>query len=302
MDIFEADRPRMLETRADAATVAPAAASGAQPVAWAPFVFSDSIAQSELNVDMPPAQSGSWIEPGFSLALSADPKTKGTAQDSTAATVTGLTAKPARIAARMTIQLEDVYGIGSDAFEDALRQQARAALSDELDAQIISGNDSGANLNGLLNQLNDPTNPTAIATFEQFVAGVGAGIDGKWAHSLRELRVMTHPQVYKLALEKYRTTESTESAATFLARELGSWKTSSRMPAKLNNISKVLMFRSGRPGLKTAVLPTYATLQVDDPYTDAASGQRHFTISAIVGNKVLVTQTEAYRIAEFKVS
>ena len=260
MDIFESDRPRQLETRADAATVAPAAASGAQPVAWAPYVFSDSIAQSELNVSMPPAQSGSFIEPGFSVALSADPKSKGSAQDSTAATVVGLTAKPARIAARMTIQLEDIYAIGSDGFEDALKQQARAALSDELDHQIISGNDSGANLNGLIAQLNDPTNPSAIATFEQFIAGVAAGIDGKWAHSLRELRVLTHPQVFKLALEKYRTTESTESAATYLARELGSWKTSDRMPPKASNVSKVLMFRSGRPGLKTAVLPTYATL------------------------------------------
>ena len=302
MDIFEADRPRQLEIRADAATVAPAAASGAQPVAWSPFVFSDSIARSEMNVAMPPAQSGAWIEPGFSVALSADPKTKGSAQDSTAATVVGLTAKPARIAARLTIQLEDVYAIGSDGFEDALKQQARAALSDELDHQIIAGNDSGANLNGLLNQLNDPTSPTAIATFEQFISGVAGGIDGKWSHSLRELKVMTHPQVYKLALDKYRTTESTESAATYLSRELGSWKTSSRMPAKVSNISKVLMFRSGRPGLKTAVLPTYATLQVDDPYTDAASGQRHVTLSAIVGNKVLVTQSAAYQIAEFKVS
>ena len=236
------------------------------------------------------------------MALSADPKTKGSAQDSTAATVTGLTAKPARIAARMTVQLEDIYAIGSDGFEDALKQQARAALSDELDHQIISGNDSGANLNGLINQLNDPTNPSAIATFEQFIAGVAAGIDGKWAHSLRELRVMTHPSVFKLALDKYRTTESTESAATYLARELGSWKTSSRMPPKASNVSKVLMFRAGRPGLKTAVLPTYATLQVDDPYTDAASGQRHVTLSAIVGNKVLVTQSGAYEIAEFKVS
>ena len=302
MDLWEKDRPRQLEIRADAATVAAAAASGAQPMAWAPFIFSDSIAQSEMNVSMPPAQSGSWIEPGFSVALSADPKTKGTAQDSTAATVTGLTAKPARIAARATIQLEDIYAIGSDGFEDALKQQARAALSDELDHQIISGNDSGANLNGLINQLVDPSNPTAIATFEQFISGVAAGIDGKWAHSLKELRVLTHPQAYKLALEKYRTTESTESAATFLSRELGSWKTSSRMPAKVSNISKVLMFRSGRPGLKTAVLPSYSIIQIDDPYTDAASGQRHFTISAIVGNKVLVTQAEAYKLAEFKVS
>ena len=122
LDLFEGDRP---EVRADAATTAPAAASGSQVSAWSPYIFADSIAQSELNIDMPAAGSGAWIEPGFSTALTAGAKAKSVNQDSTAAVVTGLTAKPARVAARMTIGLEDIYSIGSDEFEDALRQQAR---------------------------------------------------------------------------------------------------------------------------------------------------------------------------------
>ena len=251
---------------------------------------------------MPAAQSGAWIEPGFSTPLTAGAKSKGTNQDSTAAVVTGLTAKPARVAARMTVQLEDIYSIGSDGFEDALKQQARGALSDELDNQIINGDGTGSNLTGLIKQLVDPTNPDAIATFDAFVSGVSAGIDGKWCHSLRDLRVMVNTDTFKLAMTKYRTTDSTDSAATFLARELGSWKTSSRMPDKVAHISKAVMFRSGRPGLKTAVLPVYATVNVEDPYTDAASGQRHFTLTSIIGNKVLVVQSAAYHVAEWKVS
>ena len=303
MDIFEEDRPRVAEIRADAPTTAPAAASGSQSVAWAPHAFADSIAQREFNVSMPAAQSGAWIEPGFSAALTASAKAKGVKQDSTAATVVGLTAKPARIATRQTIQLEDIYSIGNDAFEAALKQQARAALSDELDNQLINGDGVSPNLTGLIKELGNPSGtPSSIATFEDLIEGIGAGIDGKWAYSLRDLRVMVHPDVFKLALEKYRTTESTESAATVLARELGSWKTSSRMPAKVSNISKAVTFRAGRPGLKTAVLPTYATLNIEDPYTDASKGQRHFTLTAIVGDKVLVTQTDAYFVSELKVS
>ena len=195
--------PRQLaEIRADAATTAPAAASASQSVAWAPHIFADSIAQREFNVSMPAAQSGAWIEPGFSCcALTASAKAKGVKQDSTAATVVGLTAKPARIATRQTIQLEDIYSIGSDAFEEALKQQARAALSDELDNQLINGDGVSPNLTGLIKELGNPAGtPSSIATFEDLIEGIGAAIDGKWSYSLRDLRVLVHPDVFKLAL------------------------------------------------------------------------------------------------------
>ena len=55
-------------------------------------------------------------------------------------------------------------------------------------------------------------------------------------------------------------------------------------------------------GLRTACLPTWGSLAVDDIYSDAASGQRHFTLNVLVGSKVLVVQPDAYALVEWKVS
>ena len=39
-------------------------------------------------------------------------------------------------------------------------------------------------------------------------------------------------------------------------------------------------------GLRTACLPTWGSIAVDDIYSDAQSGQRHFTLNILVGSKV----------------
>ena len=105
LDLFEQDRPRALEYRADAATVTPATAQGENVAALQPFVFSESIAPM-LGIDMPQVGSGSHTEARISVALTAGVKAKGVVQDSTAATIIGVTAVPRRIATRLTTQIE----------------------------------------------------------------------------------------------------------------------------------------------------------------------------------------------------
>ena len=301
LDLFEQDCPRKLEYRADVATVVPSAAQGDNVAALQPFVFSESIAPM-LGIDMPLVGSGNHTEPRISVSLTAGAKTKGTAQDSTAATIVGVTAKPRRIAARLTVQLEDVASFGNDSFESSLRENARSVLGHEYDNQIINGNGTSPNVEGLIDQLNNPTNPSTIATFDLFVAGAMEGIDGLFAKTLRDVRLIVNPATYQLAGVKFRGTDGDMTALSHLTAQLGSFSTNSRMPAKSGNVAKAIVYRAGRPGIRTAVHPTWGEIAIDDIYTDAASGQRHFTLSVLVGSKLLITQPGAYHALEYKVS
>ena len=301
LDLFEQDRPRALEFRADAATVVPAAAQGDNVAALQPFVFSESIAPT-LGIDMPLVGSGNHTEPRISVSLTAGVKTKGTAQESTAATIVGVTAKPRRIAARLTVQLEDVASFGNDSFESSLRENARSVLGHEYDNQIINGNGTSPNVEGLLDQLNNPTNPSSTLSFDLAVAAAMEGIDGLWAKTLRDVRLIVNPATYQLAGVKFRGTDGDMTALSHLTAQLGSFSTNSRMPAKAGNIAKGIIYRAGRPGIRTAVHPTWGEIAIDDIYTDAASGQRHFTLSVLVGSKLLITQPDAYHALEFKIS
>ena len=174
LDLFEQDRP---EIRADAASGVPATGTGTTVAPVQPFVFSQSIAPI-LGIDMPSVGSGSYSEMTISTALTAAAKNKATAQESTAAVLTPATAKPRSIRGRLTLNLEDIAAIGQANFESALRQNAQAVVSDALDTQVISGNGTAPNLDGLINQLTDPTDPTGVATFDTFVAAFADAIDG----------------------------------------------------------------------------------------------------------------------------
>ena len=255
LDLFEADRPKVLEYRADSATVLPTTAQANNVAALQPYVFSESIAPL-LGIDMPQVGSGSHTEARISVSLTAAAKAKGVVQDSTAATIVGVTAMPRRISARLTVQLEDVASFGNDSFEASLRENARAVLSDQYDKQAIVGNGTSPNVEGLLSQLNDPTNPSDIATYDLFVSAAMEGIDGLWAKTLRDVRMIVNPVTYRLAGTKFRGNNGLETAAAHLTGQLGSFSTNSRMPAKASNVAKAIIYRAGRPGLRTAVHPT----------------------------------------------
>ena len=310
IDLFEVDRPR--EVRQDSPTPAPSSGSGVTVAPIQPFVFAPSIAP-RLGIEMPSVGSGAYSEMTISTALSAAAVAKATAQNSSAGALTAVTANPRSIRARLTLNLEDVAAIGQANFEAALRQNAQAALSDALDTQIINGNGTAPNINGLINQLTDPTNPTSVAEFDAFVAAFADSIDGLWASMMSDVAIVANVDAYKLSAKKFRdrvidtgnrggVSLGDESVASYLARSTGGWWTNKRMPATASTIARGIVHRRGRMGLRTACLPTWGSISVDDIYTDAASGQRHFTLNVLVGDKVLLVQPAAYGLVEFKVA
>ena len=242
----------------------------------------------------------------ITTALTPMPEAKGDAADGTAAALTPVTTAPRRISARLSLAVEDVALVGTPTFESALRAHTQMALSNSYDNQAINGNGTSPNVNGLINQLTDPTDPTAVATFDAFVTAFADQIDGLWAAMMTDVAIVTNVDAYKLAAKTFRGTAANggpvETSADYLRKMTGGFWTNSRMPATASTIARGIVRRTGRMGLRTACHPTWGTLAIDDIYTDSAKGERHFTVHVLVGDKVLLVQPAAYGLVEFKVS
>ena len=308
VDLFE----REPEIRADAASVAPATGMGSTLAPIQPALFAPSIAP-RLGIDMPTVGSGAYSEARISTSLTAGAKAKGAAQESTAAVLTTVTANPRAITGRLTLQLEDIALIGQDNFEAALRSNLQMALSHEYDGQTVNGNGTAPNVNGLIKQLTDPANPTEIAGFDDYLKSFSDAIDGLWASELREIAIVANVDAYKRSARTFRDfTKETNTAAAaargavsfadYAKANTAGWWCNSRMPATAANIARGIVHRRGRPGVRTAVHPVWNSITIDDVYTDAASRQRHVTMSVLVGDKVILVQPAAYALAEWKVA
>ncbi len=299
LDLWEQDRP---EERA--ATPAPATGTGTNVAPISPFLFSPSIAPM-LNIAMPSVPSGSWSEMTVTTSVPAAPKAKGVDADNTAGALTARTTGPRRISARLELTLEDIASVGQAGFESTMRENASLRLADEYDEQCIAGNGAAPNVNGLLNQLNNPTDPTMVAKFDDWVASYADSVDGLWANETSDVRMIVAVAAYRLAAKSFRGDATAgapnQTAAQYLKTATGGFSTNKRFPAPVSNIAKGIIYRMGR-GVRTAVHPVWNRIAVDDPYTLSRSGMRAFTMHVLVGDKVLIVQPDAYSAAEFKVA
>ena len=307
LSLFEPTRARLAEmrqraeVRVDAATVAPSTGTGNTVFPVQPHVFSESIAPM-LGIDMPTVGSGGFTTMRISTALTAGARTKGDARDSTAAVLTPVTANPRSISGRLTLQIEDVAAVGVGSYESALRQNLTEVLSDAYDTQCITGNGTAPNVDGLVNQLTDPTNPTAVADFSAFLAAAAGQIEGLWARKLQDVKIITNPDAYKLSAQVFRAASSDLSFSDYARQALAGWSTNSRMPDTASTIARGIVYRQGRPGLVTAQHPVWDSVMIDDIYSDSASGERHVSLHLLVGDKVIVVQPDAYALVEYKVA
>ena len=308
IDLFEQDR----EIRADVASGVPATGAGATLAPIQPFVFAQSIAPM-LGIEMPSVGSGSYSEMTISTALSAAAKAKGAKQDSTAAVLTPATATPRSIRGRLTLNLEDIAAIGQANFESALRQNAQAVVSDALDTQVSQRRRLGSESRWADQPAHQPDRPDGDRYVDAFVAAFADAIDGLWAPTMMDLGMVVNVDAYKLAAKSYRdrvidtgnrggVSLGDKTAADYLRAYTGGFWTNKRMPATASNLARGIVHRKGRMGLRTACLPTWGSIAVDDIYSDAQSGQRHFTLNILVGSKVLLVQPDAYKLIELKVS
>ena len=266
-----------------------------------PAVFAPSVAD-KLMIDMPRVASGTYATGTISTSQTADGVAKGADVPQSVGAITIGTATPKRIGASLGLSLEDIAAIGASNFESVLRQNVSMVLSAELDDQMLNGDGSNNDLTGIFQRLTDPSAPAANAeTWTRFLAIQSAGIDGLWATELEHIAMVVGVETYRLSAATFQGADSEESAASYLKRMGAGYWTNSRMPAKETHIQQGILCRKGRPGMRTAVSPTWGEISIDDIYSGARKGERYFTVSAIVGD-VLIVQSGAYAQVAFRVS
>ena len=302
MELWEVPEQRSAEQRA--VTPAPGTVGiNLDPIR--PAVFAPSIAD-KLQIDMPRVPSGTYatgtISSTAGSVLTADAVAKSAEVPQSAGVINVGTASPKRVGASLGLTLEDIAAIGQANFESVLRENVSLVLSDELDDQLINGTGANDDLVGIFERLTNPSAPAAnVETWTRFLAIQSGGIDGLWATELEHISMVVGVDSYRLSAATFQGTDSEESAASYLKRMGAGYWTNSRMPATAANIQQGILCRKGRPGMRTAVSPTWGSISIDDILSGARKGERYFTVSAIVGDVILV-QPDAYAQVAFRVS
>ena len=300
------DTPRSLETRGDVVTGTPSTV-GINLDRIRPAVFAASIAPM-LNLAMPRVESGTFASATINQSLTAAAKAKGGVADSTAATFTVSTATPKRISARLSIAIEDIAAVGQANFESALRENLSLVLSDALDKQAINGDGQAPNLTGIFKRLTDPSAPAAgVVNWVGFASQHAKGVDGLWAATIKDCCIIVSPEVYQLAASTFQGTDAETSAAAYASMHTGGFYCNKRMPAKANHVAQAILYRKGRSmlggnmSMRTAVLPHWGQVSIDDIYSGSAQGERSLSLHVLLGDVILV-QPDAYEQVAYRVT
>ena len=268
-----------LETRADAVSdVADSIQSNQQSIVGR--IFAET-AGAYLGVQRPSVGIGETNYYALTGGSSADVRSDGVAIEAAAATFTTKAVEPVRLTARYLWGIETTARIRG--FEEALRADIRAVMGDKLDYMALNGqaavNDTSPEIDGIISALANPTNPTAIATWTDYLSLYPAQVDGKVSMDGSNVRLLVNTDAYKHAAGLQIAT-----SGELLRRELpsGRFRASANMPATASEIATILSYTaSARTGY---VQPVWRGITlIRDVYTQAASGQVALTAIMLTG-------------------
>ena len=276
---------RRREERVDAATALPATGPQTQELGFVGRVFASGSA-SFLGVSMldVPVGEASY----FVLSSGAAPEFKavGVTQDAAAATLVGNVLQPHRITASYVLRLEDAAR--SSMYENGLRTDLGGALSEVMDQTVLLG--AAPAPPGIIPGITKPSDPSGVNTsFAQFLALAAAGVDGRYARSLRDVRVLLGPQSYQAGAAAV-TTAGDVSATDYLLQRSGGLMSSALIgaPAGATEIQDGLVAKVGAE-TASAVAAMWAgvSLIIRDDYTRASRGEVRLTAVGLWDFKVL---------------
>ena len=282
------------EYRADTVTpVDSAALADGSQASVLERIFTRSVA-ARLGVAMPSVPVGDAVYPIMTSGTTASMATDGTQVDAGAAAFTGHTLGPIRLTAaylfnsRQTLQLRN--------FEQILRRDLSAVMSDAMDNQLINGDGTTAsgitNVTGFLSELAAPTRPSSADTFASYITKFTGAVDGLNAYQLSDLRTVIGAASINHMYSLYRGANSDLPVYEALRSRIGGMTVSSRIPAPTTtggqaNTQRNIMALTSYLG-RNAVAPVWRGLEmIRDPYTNAGKGQVRLTVIAFFNFKIL---------------
>ena len=268
------------EERADTATTVAAGAIGENQQSILARVFDDTVS-AFLGLRMPSVGVGDQLYPVITAGVAGAVKEAGAAQDAEAATFTGVSVSPKRLTANYLIRVEDMARLRG--MEAALRSDLRQALGSLIDTQVIAGNGTDPNFSGVLQELTDPTAASNVITYETWAAEVAAGVDGKYANSLNQVKHVVGTKTYQKLASTF-VTNNPASALMFSETHSGGIRASNAIAAPSSNVQAGIRTVRG----SDAVAPVWQGIQlIRDPYTNATSGQVRLTAFMLANFKFL---------------
>ena len=276
-----------------------------------PAIFAPS-ASRFLMVEMPQVASGTYATAKLTSGTApVKAAAKGVAIPEVSATWTVASTTPHRVGASIGMAIEDIAAVGAGDFEAMLRSYISDELSSELDRLLINGDPSttAPETKGLIDQITPSVVAAAtLPTFDQFLGEMVAGVDGLWASTMRDIALLVNPLTYRLAAATFRDATNhagSVSFADYAAEMTAGFATNQRMPDEASNVAVAILCRKGRSmepdPVRTAVMPSWNFVSIDDIYTGAKTGQRSYVVSALVGDLLLI-RSDAYAVRQLTTS
>ena len=201
--------------------------------------------------------------------------------------------KPERLQASYFYKRTDAARFGG--MSSALRENLSMALGDALDAEIVNGGD------GLLNGTNlANNNVSAVTTYPLFLSQFGfSRVDGRYAGSVADIRVVMGTGTYDLAGSVYRGSAGNVTAASELDRLTAGVRVSAHVPAVGNTTKQNNIVRLGMRRDMVAPLWEGITL-LPDEITKAKTGE--IVITAILLHALKIVRASGFHKQQVKVS
>ena len=266
---------REVEERA----VTPAPANvGATQSAIVPGVFPDSVA-AFLGIDMPTVGVGEAVFPVLTKNATVGTPAESADQDETTGSFSAEVLTPARLQASFFYSREDrARFAGMDA---ALRQNLNEALSDGLDEQVVAGDDGLLEGTNLAN--NNVSAVTSYALYRSQLAW--ARVDGKYASSAGDLRIVMGSGTYSHAAAQYRGNNDNQDALQSLMAATGGIRVSAHVAAVSSNKQNAIVRLGSR---RDMVAPIWEGISlIPDEITKAKSGEIVITAVMLHAVKIL---------------
>ena len=191
---------------------------------------------------------------------------------------------PARLQASFFYSREDrARFAGMDA---ALRENLSMGLADGLDDKIISGT------NGLLTGTNLPNhNVTSATAWADYIGHLAFGrVDGRFASTTQDVRILMGNTAYNDAGQTYRATESDRTALDRLMDITGGVRVSAHVPAAASNRQNVLVRRGMNRDMVAAVWE--GVTLIPDEITLAKKGQ--IIVTAVMMQAIKLLRADGF--------
>ena len=194
-----------------------------------------------------------------------------TTPDDVTLTISSL--EPRRLTAHMEFTGE--LQVQLPQIEEVMRRDMAASFRNEMERQVLVGDGTGVNVSGITHGIAAATNPSAATTYQEYSSLAAEAVDGIWANSVQDVRILMPIAAYTYGASLFQTTTTSESGLQMLMSQSAGIAASAHLPgtgsAGRSNTSDCYAIRNN--GRTWAYMPVWSAFTtVRDPYSKATSG------------------------------